>query len=81
MRAANFLIEDPRLLIKLSIVQTFAISNLGHFVKLGFRLFAIYGAVHQAAGLTAFQLRLVPFRWNGKMSIGCEWEIVGELGC
>ena len=31
-------------------------------------------AIHQAAGLTASWLWLVPFQWNGKMSIDREWE-------
>ena len=54
VRVANFLIEDPRtkrLLIKLlSIVQTCPISNLGHFVKLGFSPFGIDSVIHQVAG-------------------------------
>ena len=35
-------------------------------------IFVTYDAIHQVAGLTAFRLRLVPFQWIGKMSIGCE---------
>ena len=34
-----------------------------------------YGAIHQAAGLMASLLRLVPFRIEKKnLSMGCEWE-------
>ena len=34
----------------------------------------INGAIHEAIGFTAFQLRLVPFLKDAKMSIGLEWE-------
>ena len=34
--------------------------------------------IHQAARLTVSWLRLVPFQWNRKMSIVCEWETSGE---